>query len=304
MSRGRSSSTGEEARRLRSTPNMALLLMRVGASALPGASRLPLGGPARGGSALAGGLVLEEVAPRRERLTAYARVCGFRLGDRLPATYPHVLAFPLQLALMSDPSFPFSPLGLVHIHNRITQHRPLAASERLALRVRCSGLAPHPRGTQFALLTEARVAGELVWEEVSTHLRRGRGGEGGAAPAVPSSAALPMVACWRLPGELGRRYAAVSGDWNPIHLHPLSARPFGFPRAIAHGMWTKARCLAALEGRLPDAFTIEVAFRRPLALPATVHFAEALGDGAVSFGVRDARVGTVHLDGTITPGRS
>jgi acyl dehydratase len=86
---------------------------------------------------------------------------------------------------------------------------------------------------------------------------------------------------------------------NPIHMHPLSAKLFGFPSAIAHGMWTKARCLAALEGTLPDAFRVQVSFRRPIVLPATVAFAEASSDGGVRFGVRDARKLTPHLDGSV-----
>ena len=93
---------------------------------------------------------------------------------------------------------------------------------------------------------------------------------GSRGPEVPSSEGLAAGRTWKLAGDLGRRYAAVSGDYNPIHVHPLSARLFGFPSAIAHGMWTKARCLAALEPRLPDAFTVEVAFRKPILLPATV----------------------------------
>ena len=80
-------------------------------------------------------------------------------------------------------------------------------------------------------------------------------------------AQLAFVAEWRLPGDLGRRYASVSGDRNPIHMHPLTAKLFGFPRAIAHGMWTKARCLAALEPSLPDAYEVTVEFRKPLLLP-------------------------------------
>ena len=76
-----------------------------------------------------------------------------------------------------------------------------------------------------------------------------------------------------MPGDIGRRYAAVSGDRNPIHLHGLSARLFGQQGAIAHGMWTKARCLAALQGHLPEAFTVEVAFKLPVRLPAKVAFA-------------------------------
>ena len=92
----------------------------------------------------------------------------------------------------------------------------------------------------------------------------------------------------------------MSGDFNPIHMHPLSARLFGFPSAIAHGMWTKARSLAALGPQLPGAFTVEVAFRRPLLLPATVTFGEAREPGRIRFGVRDIERGRSHLDGLLT----
>jgi acyl dehydratase len=101
-----------------------------------------------------------------------------------------------------------------------------------------------------------------------------------------------------LGGDLGRRYGSVSGDRNPIHMHALSARLFGFPQAIAHGMWTKARCLAALEARLPDAYTVDVSFRRPILLPSRVTFS-AEGE---RFAVRSARnPETIHLEGTVTP---
>ena len=106
---------------------------------------------------------------------------------------------------------------------------------------------------------------------------------------------------WRLGGDLGRRYAAVSGDRNPIHMHSLSAKPLGFPGAIAHGMWTKARCLAALESRLPDAFATEVRFRKPILLPGRVEFASASDGDRIDFAVRDAKRRTPHLDGRIEP---
>ena len=95
----------------------------------------------------------------------------------------------------------------------------------------------------------------------------------------------------------------MSGDLNPIHVHPLSARLFGLRGAIAHGMWTKARCLAALGSELPPAYTVDVAFRKPIVLPATVRFAEAAGPapGSIAFGVRDASRGTAHLNGGVTP---
>jgi len=86
-------------------------------------------------------------------------------------------------------------------------------------------------------------------------------------------------------------------------MHPLSAKLFGFPSAIAHGMWTKARCLAALEGELPETFTVAASFRRPIILPATVQFGESAIDtgrspAGIRFGVRDAKQRS-HLDGTV-----
>ena len=111
---------------------------------------------------------------------------GSRCATRLPATYPHILAFPLHLALMTDGSFPFPAIGLVHIDNRITQHRPIRLGEPLSLRVWATPLEPHPRGRQFSLRTEARVGDELVWEEVSTNLRRG------PVPMPPRAAGGPV----------------------------------------------------------------------------------------------------------------
>jgi acyl dehydratase len=298
-------------RELRSSPSMAPLFARAGAALVPGAARLPLVGRAFGGGSGAGEipdltLALRDVAVDRDRLASYDRVCGFTLRDELPATYPHMLAFAMHLALMTDASFPFGPIGLVHVSNRIVQHRPVSIGERLSLTVSAGPLEPHPRGRQFSILTEARVGEELVWEEVSTNLKRGSSSgsdsDAPAGPVVQSARDLPATATWKLPGDLGRRYGSVSGDLNPIHVHPLTARLFGFPAAIAHGMWTKARCLAALESRLPEALAAEVAFKRPILLPATVEFAatEPSDDGEIRFGVRSASTGKAHLDGRIS----
>jgi acyl dehydratase len=279
---------------------MLPLFARAGAALIPGASRLPLlGGGPRSKDVPDLTLVLDDVEIDRDRLAAYARVCSFTVGETLPPTYFHILAFPLHLSLMTDGSFPFPAIGLVHIFNRIIQHRPVSVGERASLRVWATPLEPHPRGRQFSLRTEARAGDELVWEEVSTNLRRGGGAGSGSAPDVPSADQLPASATWTLPGDLGRRYAGVSGDMNPIHMHPLSARLFGFRSAIAHGMWTKARSLAAFESRLPDAFTVEAAFRKPILLPATVEFAEAESSDGLQFGVRGAGDGPAHLDGRL-----
>ncbi len=298
-------------RTLNKPPGMLPLFARAGLAMIPGASRLPVvGSGQRGEDVPETALVLESVTVDRERLSAYDRVCGFPLRDQLPCSYPHVLAFPLHLELMTDPAFPFPALGLVHIENAIVQHRPILASEALTIRVWATALESHSRGRKFALRSEARVGDELVWEETSTILKRESSGGGGDQPGGGGGGQradnaeqdeLPVTATWRLPGDLGRRYGSVSGDMNPIHIHPVTARLFGFSTAIAHGMWTKARCLAALGPHLPDRFTVDVSFRRPILLPATVEFSERREGEGIEFAVRGAGKHTPHLDGRVQP---
>jgi acyl dehydratase len=284
---------------------MPVLFARAGVAMIPGAPHLPFVGPmVAGGARDVPDLTLRLAGVELDagRVADYDGVCGFALKDVLPATCPHILAFPLQLSLMTDSSFPFAPIGLVHIANRITQHRPIRLSERLQVDVWATPVEDHPRGKQFSLRSEVRVGDELVWEEESTNLKRGHGQDSDSTSGseLPSAKDLPTTATWNLPGDLGRRYASVSGDYNPIHIHSLSARLFGFPSAIAHGMWTKARCLAALEPRLPDAFSVQVAFKRPILLPGSVEFCEVANPGGIDFGVRDPATGKSHLDGHVT----
>ncbi len=241
----------------------------------------------------------EDVEVDREHLAAYDRVCGFRLRDELPATYPHVVAFPLAMELMTDTSFPFSVMGLVHIANRIELLRPMVASEPFSVRVWAADLAEHERGTQFEVKAEATVDAAAVWRSSSTYLHREKK-EAGGKERSDAAEPPPAQAIWDVPGDIGRRYAAVSGDRNPIHMHPLSAKLFGMKRNIAHGMWTKARCLAALEGELPETYAVEVRFKLPIFLPAKVAFTTSEGEGARRFHVRDARKGKPHVEGQVT----
>ena len=239
-------------------------------------------------------LVLNDVEIDRHHLAQYDQVCGFTLRDELPPTYPHIVAFPLAMRLMTDTSFPFAVVGLVHIENRIEQLRPIGAGETLTVRVHTADLQPHDRGTQFKIHNVAESGGEVVWRSVNTYLHK----EGGGGKADGEKTEPPQPkAIWDVPGDIGRRYGDVSGDINPIHMHTLTARLFGMPRAIAHGMWMKARCLAALEGELPESFAVDVRFKLPVLLPAKVGFSSSQDDGAWEFALHDAKSGKPHLTG-------
>ncbi|MFI5475187.1 MaoC family dehydratase [Streptomyces cacaoi] len=249
-------------------------------------------------------LVLPELRVDLARLAAYERVCGFPTGeDSLPLTYPHVLGFPLAMRIMSGRGFPLPLLGLVHTSIEITRHTTLAATGSYELAVHVERLAPHRRGTEAIVVTELRDGGAVLWESTSTYLARHRTEttpaphepEPGPLPTLePEPGPLPVLDEWRLAADVGRRYGAASGDRNPIHLHPLTARLFGFPRAIAHGMWTVARCLAA--HGTPQAVRVRAEFRAPVLLPGTVAFA---ADGE-RFELRGTgETGRVHVSGRV-----
>jgi hypothetical protein len=207
-------------------------------------------------------------------LTRFQQLLGSAVRDRLPSAYLHALAFPVAMSVLARKDFPLPLLGMVHLSNEVHQQRQVTASETLDVVAWSEDLRPHHAGTQLDLVTEISVDGELVWSGLSVYLARGawlgavpdRGQpEQKQAFAPPAPTAL-----WRLGPGTGRRYASVSGDWNPIHLSAASARALGMKGAIAHGMYLAARmvdhAVPAPAGRL----SWRIDFASPVLLPGTV----------------------------------
>ncbi|MDT0201403.1 MaoC/PaaZ C-terminal domain-containing protein [Nocardioides sp. AE5] len=240
----------------------------------------------------------EGVLVERDHVDAYAKVCGFPIKDTAPLPYLHMIAFPLHMAIMTDQAFPFPAIGTVHLENRITQHRPVAIGERVSAQATATNLRTHSKGRAFDMEVSITAEdGSVIWESTSTYLRVGKGDKENGERGIELAPVASGGATWRLAGDLGRRYAAVSGDSNPIHLYPLTAKAFGFPRHIAHGMWTKARAIAAMENRLPDSVVVEVAFKKPIFLPSTVTFGATATETGLDFAVNNPKSGAPHLLG-------
>ncbi|MCO5397305.1 MaoC/PaaZ C-terminal domain-containing protein [Ralstonia soli] len=257
----------------------------------------------RGGPLPRHTLVRQEVPLDAAHIAQYAAVCGFSPAHGVPMTYPHLLGFPLQLLLMTESAFPYPVIGLVHLGNTIRQHRRLQPGERVRVEVRPRRLFQHARGQAFAIETAVVKSGAVVWESLSTYLRVGVPSQQGAPLiALPTPQALSLDSHWEVPADTGRRYARVSGDWNPIHVSNIGAKLFGFAHPIAHGMWTKARALAALLPAAPLTQGEVVAeFKTPLPLPgaATLWRADDAAPGG-PFEVRNAAGDKPYLRGVLT----
>ena len=288
-------------RHLSGRPSGLTTLFKAALPAIPGVNQLP--GIRKSSPEAFVGLSYARsgVAVTRHDVDAYAAVCGFPRKDTVPLPYPHLLAFPLHMAIMNDAAFPYPAIGLVHLENTITAHRAVHVGEVLDVTTAVAAPRAHPRGALLDFATTVTSSDDVVWESTSTYLRRGAAPDGepdaGLSIDDPPSGGIQ----WRLPGDLGRTYAGVSGDHNPIHLYPLTAKALGFQRQIAHGMWTLARSVAAIENRLPDAVSVEVAFKKPVFLPGRVAFADRADGGVHTFSLTNPDDGSPHLVGRAVP---
>ncbi|MBT0567462.1 MaoC/PaaZ C-terminal domain-containing protein [Williamsia sp. CHRR-6] len=237
-----------------------------------------------------------------DQVRAYCAATGLKFGEYLPLTFPFVSQFPLMMRTMVARDFPFGAVGSVHLGNRIHRRRPIALGEPLSIATHAQNLREHRKGILVDIVSEIRVGSELVTEQVSTLLKQQRTSLSGGPKSTPPKDHRPPAPDVVLAVDLGRirEYAAASGDRNPIHMANLTAKAFGFPRAIAHGMWTAGAILANVDSYLPDDVTYEVKFGKPILLPAKVYgYVDAVTDGGYDVSVLNRTKGYPHLTGTL-----
>lgn len=250
-----------------------------------------------------------------QHLHQYYNLCNTPSSKHLPVIFPHILAFPLHMEILLHPHFPFPLPGLIHIKNNITQYQPIALQDTLTIACCLGALTKTAKGLEFDILTTVKQDNKTVWESTSTNLLRKHVKdknnkdtlEQNRSKKTRQAAFAPQqIRYWPIASNTGRRYAAISGDRNPIHLHNVSARLFGFPRAISHGMWNLANALGHLNHLLPQpdtpfqAFSVSAAFKLPIYLPCTVQFQYAEQNNRdIAFAIKDQSGEKPHLEGHV-----
>jgi acyl dehydratase len=221
--------------------------------------------------------------------------------SEIPLTYPFIITFPLVMKLVVQRDFPFVAVGAVHAENLIERTREISLSEPLDITAHIENLREHPKGLLVDAISEIRVGRELVWRQVTTFLHQQKTSlSGGPKPEPkPEEVPPPPLRTWKVDQKTITRYANASGDQNPIHTSALGAKAFGFPRAIAHGMWSAAAILAAVEGRIPDKASYAVKFGKPILLPSTVNvYADQVEQGW-DLALKHPKKGYPHLTATL-----
>ncbi|WP_167479924.1 MaoC family dehydratase [Nocardia arthritidis] len=236
-----------------------------------------------------------------DHLAAYCHATGLRFGDALPLTFPFILSFPLAMQLVVARDFPFAAVGAVHTQNLIERSREISVSEPLDFRTHIENLREHPKGLLVDAITSVSVGREQVWRQVTTFLHQQRTSlsDQPKEEPKPEETPPPPMRTIRVDQKMITRYAAASGDHNPIHTSAIGAKAFGFPKAIAHGMWSAANILANIEGRIPEKATYAVKFGKPILLPSTVNVYADQVEGGWDLALRNPKKGYPHLTATL-----
>jgi acyl dehydratase len=275
-------------------PSGLMNLMRAAAGALPFVPR--------GDTLPDRTITVDELTIDPANVAAYANVTGLRFGDAVPLTYPFALTFPTVMSLVTGFDFPFAAMGSVHIENHITQYRPILVTDTVSVQVHAENLREHRRGLLVDIITDVSVGNERTWHQVTTFLHQQRtslSDEPKPPPQKQPKPGPPNSVLRITPGQI-RHYASVGGDHNPIHTNPIAAKLFGFPTAIAHGMFSAAAVLANIEGQLPAAVKYSVRFAKPVVLPARAGlYVDRISDGW-QLTLRNLTKGDPHLTGTVT----
>ena len=218
-------------------------------------------------------------------LKDYCETLDLEFSDTLPVLYPHVMAGGMHMHMLTHKIFPIGLLGAVHLKNTITQYKAIAINQKMDIHAQMGGFRLTAKGVEFDFTTQVKIADEVVWEELSIYFMAGKFG-GKENPSSETSFELASldnmsdVASWEVPKNRGKKYASISGDYNPIHTSKYLAKLFGFKRDIAHGFGILAQAINQSEQANKTQISagkcqVDVIFKGPLYLESDATLKQA-----------------------------
>jgi acyl dehydratase len=184
-----------------------------------------------------------------------------------------VPAFPSFMEAASDPDLGADLLKLVHSAEEHVIHKSVRPGDLVTVTPILESVEINDTGETFTVkATETNQNNEIVAEIRGTMLIRGTGDRrraAAAAAAGESPGEIIFEGTTLVAEDQTHRYAEASGDRNPIHLDPDTARMAGLPGIILHGMCTMAMATkTVIEGPAggdPERIArVSVRFSRPV----------------------------------------
>ena len=231
-------------------------------------------------------IVFNGVKPDGQKIRRYKQVCGFAssLGANdpdsdetcIPASYRQTLFIGLLGKFITTAHFPINPMGLIQVGQSFEQKRAVKTDEILDLSCQLQGITKTLKGIHTQFLLEISSDKEIVWRGISTFFTRSKIKQKNKTiekVEKKEEQFLDIKERIFVPGDTGRKYAGVSGDYNPHHLYGITAKMIGFKHPIAHGMWSLARVMASMEKNFGSHYPLraDAAFKLPIFMPATIN---------------------------------
>lgn len=253
-------------------------------------------------------IILNNYIPDKKLIADYRTVCGFSKDtpDIIPISYLQTLFIGLLGKFITASFFPINPLGLIQTFQSFEQKRAVTTDEILDLSCTLESIKKTKEGIETGFTLEITSKNKIVWQGISTFFTRTTIKKKKRSKKT-DDIILTQKETFSVPSGTGRKYAAVSGDYNPHHLYTLLAKLFGFKKTIAHGMWSLARVTASLdkEFSIHDAAHIEASFKLPIFMPATIVLGYECQNNSkknpvnIIFELRDKQKGLPHLKGKL-----
>lgn len=244
--------------------------------------------------------------PSARHYRKYCKLVGWENPTLMHPFYWQVRGLSLQLRLLAHAKSPFKLLGLVHLQNRVEEYAECRTDIPCELVARFGVVYQHRRGLAVEVTVTGNQRGKRVYSATGTYLMQTTV-KPGPLPAYESQIVTPgenatAIGNLTFSARLVRRYARLSGDVNPIHLSTLTARLFGFKRAIVHGMYSAAQAISTMDKQSPlTDGTVRIAFKQPMFVPAKASLLTEHNDDQLRFSLvsSDREQGETYLTGHI-----
>jgi acyl dehydratase len=206
----------------------------------------------------------------KESLSAYQKFFEFDTAKKIPSSWLYLPAQKAHIQMMLEDSFPLPVPGLVHtsnsikIESEISTDLPLEIEATVKIEERKNDSLAAIFNLNFKQNGSLKASCESVNYWINKSAPRKKEAREEQTPEVYDK----QSKLWHFHENLSNEYAKISGDYNPIHLHAVFGKLFGFKGKVLHGWCSTSKIIAFFESEFQSKInSFQVKFIKPFILP-------------------------------------